>query len=83
MRLRAKVRDVMITGSEMPQVTAGLPLEKAIAEMDEKNKGFVLVTNGKNRLVGILTDGDLRRMIRKGVIYATCTKAIAVAEWVC
>jgi len=67
MRLRAKVRDVMITGPQIPRVTTGISLDRAIMEMDEKNKGFVLVTDGHNRLAGILTDGDLRRMIRKGL----------------
>jgi arabinose-5-phosphate isomerase len=34
--------------------------------MDEKNKGFVLVTDRRGTLLGILTDGDLRRLIRSG-----------------
>jgi arabinose-5-phosphate isomerase len=34
--------------------------------MDEKNRGFVLVTDGKNHLLGIMTDGDVRRFIRRG-----------------
>lgn len=66
LRLRAKVGDVMITGRQMPRVTQDATALGAIEEIDAKNKGFVLVTDGKNRLVGILTDGDLRRMIRKG-----------------
>ena len=66
LRLRAKVGEVMITGRQMPKVTQDVTALNAIAEMDVKNKGFVLVTDGKNKLTGILTDGDLRRMIRKG-----------------
>ena len=66
LRLRAKVGEVMITGRQMPKVTQDVTALAAIAEMDVKNKGFVLVTDGKNKLTGILTDGDLRRMIRKG-----------------
>ncbi len=68
MRLRAKVRDVMITGGQIPRVFSGVSAYSAIAELDEKNKGFVLVTDGENRLAGIFTDGDLRRMVRKGLI---------------
>jgi arabinose-5-phosphate isomerase len=34
--------------------------------MDRGNKGFVLITDEKNRMAGILTDGDLRRLIRRG-----------------
>ena len=70
MRLRAKVRDVMIR-EHIPQVLSGAPAAGAIEEMDEKNKGFVLVTSRVNELVGILTDGDLRRMLRKGIDFKT------------
>jgi arabinose-5-phosphate isomerase len=65
LRLRARVGDVMITGRQMPMVTQDATALTAIEEMDIKNKGFVLVTDAKNRLAGILTDGDLRRLIRK------------------
>jgi arabinose-5-phosphate isomerase len=34
--------------------------------MDEKNKGFVLVADSENVLLGILTDGDIRRFVRTG-----------------
>jgi len=67
MRLRARVRDAMLTGDQIPLVFSGSSSESAITEMDEKNKGFVLITDKKKRLLGILTDGDLRRMIRKGI----------------
>lgn len=70
MRLRAKVRDVMIR-EHIPLVFSGTPAAGAIEEMDEKNKGFVLVTSRVNELVGILTDGDLRRMLRKGIDFKT------------
>lgn len=65
-RLRAKVRDVMITGSEIPRVFTGTLVMHAIEEMDRGNKGFVLITDEKNCMAGILTDGDLRRLVRKG-----------------
>ncbi len=65
-RLRAKVRDVMITGAQIPKVQSGISLMQAIEELDRGNKGFILVTNRKNCLTGILTDGDLRRLVRRG-----------------
>ncbi|HYA14180.1 MAG TPA: KpsF/GutQ family sugar-phosphate isomerase [Syntrophales bacterium] len=65
-RLRAKVRDVMITGTQIPKVQSGMSVMQAIEELDRGNKGFVLITDNKNCLTGILTDGDLRRLIRKG-----------------
>ncbi len=66
LRLREKVRDVMISGERIPRVFKGTQVLRAVEEMDEKNMGFVLVTDKKDRLLGILTDGDVRRHIRKG-----------------
>jgi arabinose-5-phosphate isomerase len=66
-RLMARVKDVMIGGGVMPVVPSGTSALGAIDEMDEKNLGFIFITDGENRLLGILTDGDLRRHIRKGV----------------
>ena len=65
-RLRARVRDVMITGPQIPKVRTGTSLMKAVEEMDRGNKGFVLIADKGNRLQGILTDGDLRRLVRRG-----------------
>lgn len=65
-RLKATVGDVMIVGEQIPQVPAGTNATKAIQEIDRKNVGFVLVTDKKNKLLGILTDGDVRRLISNG-----------------
>ncbi len=66
-RLKATVGDVMIVGRQIPQVLSGTHAREAIQEIDRKNVGFVLVTDKKNKLLGILTDGDCRRLISKGV----------------
>jgi len=66
-RLRAKIRDVMICGSQIPRVDITATLLDAIREMDETNKGFVLVTDVTDKLLGILTDGDVRRLVRTGL----------------
>ena len=68
-RLRATVRDVMVIGDRIPLVQAGTPALKAIEVIDRMNVGFVLVTDKKNHLLGILTDGDLRRLISKGLSF--------------
>jgi arabinose-5-phosphate isomerase len=65
-RLKAKVRDVMVSGPQIPRVYSGTAASLAIEEIDSKNKGFVLVTDKRNKLLGILTDGDVRRLVRKG-----------------
>ena len=66
-RLQARVKDVMISGSGIPGVLSGTPVLKAIEEIDRKNVGFVVVTDAAKRLLGILTDGDLRRLVKQGV----------------
>jgi arabinose-5-phosphate isomerase len=66
LRLRAKVREVTEGGEKVPRVLPGVSSVVAITEMDSKNLGFVLVADGGDRVLGILTDGDLRRLIRKG-----------------
>lgn len=64
-RLKVKVREIMITGEKIPLVKEGVILSEAIEELDRKRLGAVLVINHFNHLVGILTDGDLRRLITK------------------
>ncbi len=68
-RLRATVRDAMIVGDRIPRVLAKTPALQAIVEIDRKNVGFVLVTDKKSHLLGILTDGDVRRMVSKGISF--------------
>src|SRR4030066_896591 len=68
-RLKEPVREAMIVGKQIPLVFSGTSVQKAIQEIDRKNVGFVLITDKKNRLLGILTDGDGRRMIGKGVSF--------------
>lgn len=66
LRLRSRVKEVMIVGDKVPRVYTKASAIEAIEEMDGKNLGFVLITDRKNILQGILTDGDVRRLIRKG-----------------
>ena len=67
LRLLTQVREAMITGGGIPKVISGTLIAEAVQVMDEKNFGFVLITDVNNLLLGILTDGDLRRSIRKGI----------------
>ena len=69
-RLSSKVADIMLTGAEVPQVTVGTSMEDAIQEIDRLGIGVTLVLSHENRLVGIITDGDIRRAIaRKKPLY--------------
>ena len=60
-RLKVAVREVMLTGDKVPQVSKEETFEQAVAELNKKNIGAVLVTEGSNKICGIITDGDLRR----------------------
>jgi len=66
-RLMARVRDVMISGDKIPKILSGTPVLDAVTVIDEKNVGFVLVTDRDNCLMGILTDGDVRRFVKLGL----------------
>ncbi len=68
-RLLAKVRDVMINKKQIPKVFSGIPVLQAIDEIDKKNLGFVIITDSENHLLGILTDGDVRRCVKNEVIF--------------
>jgi len=55
------VRDVMHTGQNVPLLPAGAPMSDALLEMTAKGFGCVGITDREGRLMGIITDGDLRR----------------------
>jgi arabinose-5-phosphate isomerase len=57
----ARVADLMHTGAEIPLVAIGTPMGEALIEMTRKGFGVVGVTDPAETLVGIVTDGDLRR----------------------
>ncbi len=59
-RLR-RVRDLMHAGDEVPLASPGLPMDRALLRITEKRFGCLGVTDASGRLVGIVTDGDLRR----------------------
>jgi arabinose-5-phosphate isomerase len=56
-----RVRDLMHGGDEMPLVPEGAPMSEALLEISRKGFGVTGVTGAGGRLVGIVTDGDLRR----------------------
>lgn len=70
-KLILRVNDLMVKGNDIPIILVGTYLMDAITEMSTKGLGLVLVTDLNNKLIGIITDGDLRRMIEKKIdIYA-------------
>ena len=66
LRLRP-VKRVMHGGDQLPLVSADTSMHDAIVVMSEKRLGVVGVTDADGRLVGVITDGDLRRNIERGL----------------
>lgn len=66
-RLLLRVSDIMHTGDAMPRVTEGTPLAAALLEMTRKGLGTTAIVDDDNVVLGIFTDGDLRRALDAGI----------------
>lgn len=62
-RLLLRVRDIMHSGERVPVVGLDASLKHALLEMSNKGLGMTAVADAANKLVGIYTDGDLRRTL--------------------
>ena len=62
-RLNLAIREVMLTGDQIPRSHPAEPLAAAIREMGAKKLGATLVVDREDKLAGIVTDGDLRRAL--------------------
>ena len=71
-----QVRSVMHAGPQLPVVPLGTPMRTAIAEMDAKGFGSVIVVDAQGCLAGIVTDGDLRRTIFRDGLDALAVEAV-------
>ena len=84
-KLLVKVSDLMYTGERNAVVVRGSTLRSAIVEMSSKGLSMVTVTDEDGRLAGIITDGDLRRMLERGVdVYRENVDAVMTAspKWI-
>ncbi|MDR7016606.1 KpsF/GutQ family sugar-phosphate isomerase [Acinetobacter sp. 3657] len=62
-RLLLHVKHLMHTGAELPKVYPDTPMNKVLYEISDKRLGLTTVVDEQDTLLGIFTDGDLRRMI--------------------
>ncbi|MFH0781512.1 MAG: KpsF/GutQ family sugar-phosphate isomerase [Pseudomonadota bacterium] len=62
-RLKVRVTEVMFTGNDIPSIAPDAPAPEAIKVLNQKNMGVVLVLDAMNKVLGIVTDGDVRRAI--------------------
>lgn len=62
-RLLTHVKDVMRSGADVPVVPSGTTVLDAVREITKKHIGMTAVVDGENHVLGIFTEGDLRRLI--------------------
>lgn len=62
-RLSTKVKDMMLTGSAVPRIPLDSSMEAALKEIDRLEIGATLVITHEGTLAGIITDGDIRRLV--------------------
>jgi arabinose-5-phosphate isomerase len=67
-RLLLRIEDLMHSGKQIPQVNGDATLSAALLEMSNKGLGMTCVVDAEQKLLGIFTDGDLRRLLDHGEI---------------
>jgi len=72
-RLLIRIQDIMHCGEEMPVVGKDASLSEAIVEMTRKHLGMVAITDSKLKVLGVFTDGDLRRTMEQEINPHTMT----------
>jgi arabinose-5-phosphate isomerase len=64
-RRLARVRDLMHSGVDLPAVAPTTPLPDVIHEMSHKKLGMTTVLDGDRKILGMISDGDLRRLFER------------------
>jgi len=67
-RLLLHVKDIMHSGDECPQVAETASLSEALAEMTRINLGMTSIVDSRGKILGVFTDGDLRRVLSHGEV---------------
>lgn len=66
-RLIMRVQDIMRQGNQIPSVLSRTLLDAALLEITQKSLGMTLIVSPENQLLGMFTDGDLRRTLDQGL----------------
>lgn len=74
-RLLLHVSDIMHSGAGMPVIRAEATLAEALVEMSQKGLGVTAIVDERGRVLGIFTDGDLRRALDADIDIKTCLAA--------
>ncbi len=64
-RLCSRVQDIMLTADQVPLVAEGSSMDAALEEINRLSFGVTFVVDSQNHLMGIITDGDIRRVVSK------------------
>jgi arabinose-5-phosphate isomerase len=80
-RLLLHVADIMHRGERVPAVRGDVPLREALVEMSRQGLGMTAVVDADHRVIGIFTDGDLRRTLDRGIdVRAVRVDAVMIAH---
>jgi arabinose-5-phosphate isomerase len=77
-RLLLHVEDLMHKGDDIPRVHVDTPLREGLLEMSRKKLGMTVVVDDDDRILGVFTDGDLRRALDKTTVDVRTTQMKAV-----
>lgn len=69
-RLLTHVKDVMRTGTAIPQVSPDTKLSSALMEITQKGMAMTAIVDSDNTIVGVFTDGDLRRLMDQALNFS-------------
>jgi len=76
-RLVLRVADIMHIGDQIPSVSGDVRLSEGLLEMTRKSLGMTAIVDDENRLLGIFTDGDLRRALDAAIdVHKTVMKSV-------
>lgn len=76
-RLLLLVKDIMHTGEAIPKIRHQASLREALIEMTQKSLGMTVIVDDQDRIAGVFTDGDLRRLLDHGEVNIS---TIAIAD---
>jgi arabinose-5-phosphate isomerase len=80
-KLLLHVADLMRSGDALPRVSPDAPLSAGLLEMSRKGLGMTVVVDGEQRILGVFTDGDLRRALDRQIdVHATVMSAVMTSQ---
>jgi arabinose-5-phosphate isomerase len=74
-----RVADIMHTGDDIPLASTDTPMSEAMLTMTEKRQGCIGIVDASRRLIGIITDGDLRRHMDDSILQKTAGEIMTPA----